>query len=83
MPRRSLQWVPFLLLVATLLGAAYSFAGYLMAGSFTISNPDQLAHWQRVGTIYGVALIGCLLSALALSVYLIRSRQRHSAASPA
>lgn len=68
--------MPWLLLVVTLFGAAYSVAGYMMAGSFTISNPERLAHWQRVGTIYGTALLGCLLSAVALSVYLILSRQR-------
>jgi membrane protein DedA with SNARE-associated domain len=65
----------WLLLVASLLGAAYSASGSAMAGSFTIANPERLAHWQRVGTIYAAAVIGCLVVALALSVYLIRSRQ--------
>jgi hypothetical protein len=51
-------------------------SGYLMAGSFTVSNGERLTHWQRVGTIYGVAIIGCLLLAVALFVYLIGARKR-------
>lgn len=76
MSRKNRRWIPWLLLVASLLGAAFSASGYVMMGSFTISNPERLTHWQRVGTIYGVAVIGCLLFAVALSVHLIRSRKR-------
>jgi membrane protein DedA with SNARE-associated domain len=70
--RRRVSWI---LLAASLLGAACSASGYVMAGSFTISNPERLTYWHRVGTLYGVAVIGFLLLAVALSVYLIRSRQ--------
>jgi membrane protein DedA with SNARE-associated domain len=76
MSRGNRRWAPWLLLAASLLGAAYSASGYVMAGSFTVSNPERLVHWQRVGTLYGAAVIVCLVSAFALSVYLIHSRRR-------
>ena len=82
MPRGDRRWVAWLLLVVSLLGAAYCAGGYVMMGSFTISNPERLAHWRRVGTLYGVMVIGCLVAAAALSVHLVRTR-RGRTSSPA
>ena len=42
-------WGLVVLGVAALAGLFYSLSGYAMAGSFTISNPEQLSHGQRGG----------------------------------
>ena len=42
-------WRLVVLGVAALAGLFYSLSGYAMAGSFTISNPEQLSHGQRGG----------------------------------
>ena len=45
-------WRLVVLGVAALAGLFYSLSGYAMAGSFTISNPEQLSHWQCVAAVY-------------------------------
>ena len=45
-------WRLVVLGVAALAGLFYSLSGYAIAGSFTISNPEQLNHWQRVALVY-------------------------------
>ena len=45
-------WGLVVLGVAALAGLFYSLSGYAMAGSFTISNPEQRSHWQRVAAVY-------------------------------
>jgi len=54
--RRPRRW-PFVLLVIAATGAgAISLAGVIMAGMFTVSNPEQLTHWRHVAYIYLVLL---------------------------
>jgi hypothetical protein len=45
-------WGLVVLGVAALAGLYYSLSGYAMAGSFAISNPEQLSHWQCVAAVY-------------------------------
>ena len=75
MPQR--RWPYALLLFASLGSLLYCYAGFAMAASFTVSNADQLAHWQRVGRMYlglcGLSLVGI---GVAVVVLVRRSRRR-------
>ena len=74
-PRR---WPYMLLLGLSLLSLAFCFSGYVMAGSFTVSNPEALAHWQHVAEVYlglsGLSLVGIATAVVAL----VRRRRRRS-----
>jgi hypothetical protein len=64
----------FVLLVGVL-----GYFGFLMASSFTVSNPEQIDHWRRMAYAY-LALTGiCVLLAVAVGVALFR---RLKASSP-
>jgi hypothetical protein len=74
----SRRWPYALLLVGSLGSLLYCFAGFAMAASFTVSNADQLAHWQRVGRIY-LGLCGLSLVGIGVAlVVLVRRRPRRS-----
>lgn len=65
-------WGLVVLGVAALAGLFYSLSGYAMAGSFTISHPEQLSHWQRVATVYLACAGISALTALGAMVALFR-----------
>jgi hypothetical protein len=70
---RSRRW-RWVVLVAALLGAAYGASGFAMAGSFTVSNPERLAHWQTVAIVYLAVTAACLVLAGVVAVSLVRGR---------
>ena len=69
MRSRRKVWVPgwalLLLALVSFLGAYLGVSGYVMAGSSTISNPEALAHWQRMAAIYGALAVLSFLVLLA------------------
>ena len=69
--RRRRRWLLWVLLLASVAGFVVSYAGHVMAGSFTISNPDRLAYWQRVATTYlgltALSLVGIAVAVVALA----------------
>jgi hypothetical protein len=71
--RRLLLWVG---LGVGLAGGAFSYSGFVMAGSFTVSNPERIEHWKRVAHIYLALTIACGLIVLATAIALYRGRQR-------
>jgi len=82
-PRR-LRWPYALLAIVAAGGGAFSAAGVVMAGMFTVSNREQLTHWRHVAYIY-LGLLGLSVVLLVVSgVALWRCRgargQDHSAA---
>ena len=83
-PPSSRRWPYALLLAASLASLAFCSSGYAMAGSFTVSNPEELAHWRRVAEVYlglcGLSLVGI---GVALAVLVRRSRRRASDVAPA
>ena len=56
-PPASRRWPFVALAVASALGALFCVAGYAMAGSFTVSNPEALVAWRRVATFYLVGTV--------------------------
>ena len=80
----SRRWPYGMLLVFSLLSLAYCYSGVAMAASFSVSNPESLAHWQRMAKVYlglcGLSLVGI---AFALVVLVRRSRRRVDVIAPA
>jgi heme/copper-type cytochrome/quinol oxidase subunit 2 len=77
---RRLAWLAMLLLT---FGAAYSYAGVIMVGSFSIANPAGSANYRLVARIY-VAIIGvCALGVIGVSIYLVQSYRHGRASRPA
>lgn len=74
MMHNRLRWLPWVILAASVLGALYSAAGYMMAGSFAVSNPEHLEQRRSVASAYGALLIACLVIAATASAYVIRMR---------
>jgi MFS family permease len=68
--RRQRRWIFVLLAIAATGGGAVSLAGLIMAGMFTVSNPDQLTHWRHVAYIYlvlfGLAVVLFVVAGTAL-----------------
>jgi phosphotransferase system glucose/maltose/N-acetylglucosamine-specific IIC component len=64
----------------TLVGAvfvlAYSFVGYLMVGSFAVSNPERLASYQTGAWVYLGLMTTALVTVIGAAVYLVRRRRR-------
>ena len=65
----------WLVLSVSLVVATFGACGYVMVGSFTISNPEHLAHWRSVARIYGFVVIASLILAVATLICLIRARR--------
>ena len=69
-PRSTRRWPYTLLLLASLISLAYCFSGVVMAGSFSISNPEDLVRWRRVAhvylALYGLSLVGMTVAAVTL-----------------
>jgi cytochrome c biogenesis protein CcdA len=65
--------------VCAILGLGFGFLGFAMAGSFTVANPAELEHWQRVAAGYAALAVGCLLFLVTVAVRFVR-RWRKSAA---
>ena len=80
-PMSQRRWPYTLLLLGSLGSLLFCYAGFAMAASFTVSNADQLAHWQRVARVYlglcGLSLVGI---GVALVVLVRRSRRRPGSA---
>jgi hypothetical protein len=74
------RWLPWLVLVASLLGAAYAASGYAMAASFSVANPERQAHWRTAAPLYAAGVVVGLVAALAASVHLLRTRRGSDAA---
>ena len=75
-------WGLVVLGVAALAGLFYSLSGYAMAGSFTISNPEQLSHWQRVAAVYLACAGISALTALGAMLTLFRRGRRRRGSNP-
>jgi hypothetical protein len=75
-------WLLMLGELVALLGAAFCYAGMAMAGSFTISNPEQRDHWRFVATVYQALMGICVVAAIVLLVMLARSRRAVRAGAP-
>jgi ribose/xylose/arabinose/galactoside ABC-type transport system permease subunit len=55
------------LALATLIaGGVFCYAGYLMASSFVISNPDRAEHWRRLGILYLALTAICAVAVVAI-----------------
>jgi hypothetical protein len=77
----SRRWVPLAILFLALGVLLFAVSGYAMAGSFTVSNPERLEHWQRVA--YGYLALICLALAGTLGALLALVRQwRRGAVNP-
>jgi hypothetical protein len=50
--------------------------GYAIAASFTISNPEQLSHWQRVAMVYLACAGISALTAVGAVIALVRRGRR-------
>jgi hypothetical protein len=58
-----------------LAGGVLSYSGFVMASSFTVSNPERIEHWRRVAHIF-LALTGiCAVVVVGLAVALYRRRE--------
>jgi hypothetical protein len=80
-PRR---W-PFALLLLVSLGSfLFCCSGVIMAGSFSVSNPESLQHWRRLAYIYlglcGLSLVGITIAGVVLWR---RTRERATQIAPA
>ena len=76
-------WVLVVLGVAALAGLLYSLSGYAMAGSFTISDPEQLSHGQRVAAVYpACAGISALTGIFAIVILFFRRGRRPRRSDP-
>ena len=68
---------PWLLLLALLLGLGALYiclSGYVMAASFSVSNPERLVYWQRAAMAYLVGGLLSLIGILAVCVAYWRRR---------
>lgn len=74
MPEPRRRWLPWLVLVMSLLVAAYCFSGYAMAASFSVANPERLEHWRSMAMLYIGGTIGGLLITLGTVISLVRQR---------
>ena len=74
-PPASRRWPVVALAVASALGALFCVAGYAMAGSFTVSNPEALEHWRRVAMIYLVGVLSCVVAFAGSCIFLWRNRR--------
>ena len=48
---RRLRWTFVVLLVPSLLGAAYGASVYAMVGSLSVAHPERLAQWRRAAQL--------------------------------
>jgi hypothetical protein len=71
--RKLVLWV---CLGISVLGCAFCYTGFVMAGSFTGSNPEQIEHWRRVAHVYLVLTGICAIAALAIIVALYHRGER-------
>ena len=70
--------VLWICLGVALLGGVLCYSGFVMASSFTVSNPERLEHWRKVAYLY-LGFTGiCALAAFALAVALYHRRDRPS-----
>lgn len=69
-PRR--RWGLWLLVVIGLAGLFYGFSGSVMVASFSVSNPEQMARWERLAIVY-LGMMGLSLAVVAAVVILVRA----------
>jgi hypothetical protein len=67
-------WLLMLGELVALLGVVFCYAGMAMAGSFTISNPEQRDHWRFMATVYQVLMGVCVVAAAVVFVVLCRRK---------
>ncbi len=72
---RQRRWPFVLLAILAIAGALFSCSGVVMAGMFTVSNPEQLEHWRRVAYSYLGTLGFALLLLIVASGALWRRRR--------
>jgi hypothetical protein len=58
--------------------AAYSCSGYVMLGSFSVSNPEHLASYQRAAWVYLALIAASGVAALGGIVWLVRHARANS-----
>jgi hypothetical protein len=73
--RKAVLWAS--LGIVALVGA-FSYSGFLMASSFTMSNPQAIEHWRSVAYLYLAVTGVCGLLAIGIVVALIRQRMASS-----
>jgi hypothetical protein len=71
----SATWVLVLGELVALFGVVFCYSGMAMAGSFTISNPEQADHWRFVATVYQVLMGVCFVAAIVILLMVSRSRR--------
>lgn len=67
-PRR--RWLPWLLAATGLASLVYCFLGYSMVASFSVSNPERMAQWERAAIVY-LCLMGVALAVLVAAVAIL------------
>ena len=83
MTRRNARRLAWLAIPLLTLGAAYSYTGVIMVGSFSIANPAGIANYRLAARIY-VAIAGvCALGAIGAGIYLVQSYRHGRASRPA
>jgi cytochrome c biogenesis protein CcdA len=76
---RQRRWPFVLLAILAIAGVLFSCSGIVMAGMFTVSNPEQLEHWRLVAYIYlGTLGLALLLLVVAGGALWRRRRGRSS-----
>ena len=68
-------WLLVLGELGAIVGVLYCYMGAAMAGSFTISNPEQLDRWRLVATIYQLLMLVFFVAAMVILVLLARGRR--------
>ena len=71
---RQRRWPFVALAILAAAGVVFSYSGVVMAGMFTVSNPERLEHWRGVAYVYLVALALAILALVLVGVALWRRR---------
>lgn len=72
MTRRAARRLAWGTITTAILVAGYSCSGYVMVGSFSVSNPERLAEYRRAAWIYIALMVASLLAVIVASVVLAR-----------
>jgi hypothetical protein len=69
---RAFRIFSWLALVSAVLVGFYSCSGYVMVGSFSVSNPENLESYRRASQVYLVLMGMSLTVGIAAAVVLVR-----------
>lgn len=83
MTRRNMRRLAWLAMILFALGAAYSYSGVVMVGSFSISNPASVADYRFAAKLYAAIAAICAIGVIGVSIYLVQSYRHGRASRPA